>query len=78
MRPAFTFKRQSATQQRRLFAGPFLPGRRARPKVLPDIPGLRIQAVHTADVAEAYRRAPLAPDSGVAGRIREMSARRSP
>jgi nucleoside-diphosphate-sugar epimerase len=64
MRPAFSFKRESATQQRRLFAGPFLPGRLARTKVVPDIPGLRLQAVHTADVADAYVRALTLPVRG--------------
>jgi UDP-glucose 4-epimerase len=64
MRPAFTFKRESASQQRRLFAGPFLPGRLARTKVVPDLPGLRLQAVHAADVADAYRRALTLPVRG--------------
>jgi nucleoside-diphosphate-sugar epimerase len=60
MRPAVTFKRESATEQRRLFAGPFLPTPLVRPGVLPFIPdvaGLRFQAVHSDDVAEAYRLA---------------------
>jgi nucleoside-diphosphate-sugar epimerase len=64
MRPAFTFKRESATQQRRLFAGPFVPGWITRTKVVPDLPGLRLQAVHTADVAEAYRLALTLPVRG--------------
>lgn len=62
MRPAFLFKRESAAQQRRLFAGPLLPGALARPRfipVVPDIPGLRFQALHTADAAQAYRLAVL-------------------
>jgi UDP-glucose 4-epimerase len=57
MRPAFIFKRGSASQQRRLFAGPLFPGRLARTKVIPDLPGLAIQAVHSSDAAEAYRLA---------------------
>ena len=60
MRPALTFKYESASQQRRLFAGPFLPSplirRRAVP-VVPDIPGLRFQAVHSYDLGHAYRLA---------------------
>lgn len=67
LRPAFTFKRQSASQQRRLFAGPLVPNRLIRPwtvPVVPDLAGLRFQAVHTADVAEAYRLAVLQPVSG--------------
>jgi nucleoside-diphosphate-sugar epimerase len=57
MRPAFLFKRQSASEQRRIFGGRFLPGPLARPELLPflpDIPGLRVQALHTDDAARAY------------------------
>ncbi|MFJ6662666.1 SDR family oxidoreductase [Streptomyces sp. NPDC091383] len=60
MRPAFLFKRESASEQRRIFGGRFLPGPLARPELLPflpDIPGLRVQALHTDDAAEAYRLA---------------------
>ncbi|MDN3026868.1 SDR family oxidoreductase [Streptomyces sp. S.PB5] len=60
MRPAFLFKRESASEQRRIFGGRFLPGQLARPELLPflpDIPGLRVQALHTDDAAEAYRLA---------------------
>ncbi|WP_151480803.1 SDR family oxidoreductase [Streptomyces albicerus] len=62
MRPAFLFKRESASEQRRIFGGRFLPGPLLRPEllpVLPDIPGLRFQALHTDDAAEAYRLAAL-------------------
>lgn len=62
LRPGFIFKREAATQQRRLFTGPLLPGRLVRPgvvPVMPDLPGLRFQALHTADAAEAYRLAAL-------------------
>ena len=67
MRPGFIFKKESASQQRRLFAGPLLPGRLARPgliPVIPDFPGLRFQALHTSDAAEAYRLAVVRPVSG--------------
>lgn len=67
MRPAFLFKRESASEQRRIFGGRFLPGPLARPEllpVLPDIPGLRVQALHTDDAAAAYR---LAVKSDVRG-----------
>ncbi|WP_282795683.1 NAD-dependent epimerase/dehydratase family protein [Streptomyces sp. CC224B] len=67
MRPAFLFKEESASQQRRLFAGRFKPGQLARPDllpVLPDIPGLRIQALHTEDAARAYRLAALGDARG--------------
>lgn len=60
MRPAFIFKRTSAPQQRRLFAGPLVPGFLARPSlvpVIPDLPGLRLQALHSVDAADAFRRA---------------------
>jgi nucleoside-diphosphate-sugar epimerase len=60
MRPAFLFKRESASEQRRIFGGRFLPGPLARPELLPflpDIPGLRVQALHTDDAAKAYRLA---------------------
>ncbi|MFE2077850.1 SDR family oxidoreductase [Streptomyces misionensis] len=64
MRPAFLFKWESASEQRRIFGGRFLPGRLARPDLLPflpDIPGLRVQALHTDDAAEAYRLAVHSP-----------------
>jgi UDP-glucose 4-epimerase len=60
MRPALIFKSEAASEIRRLFAGPFLPNflidRRLIP-VVPRISGLRFQAVHSHDVADAYRRA---------------------
>jgi nucleoside-diphosphate-sugar epimerase len=60
MRPAFLFQRKSASEQRRIFGGRFLPGPLARPELLPflpDIAGLRVQALHTDDAANAYRLA---------------------
>jgi nucleoside-diphosphate-sugar epimerase len=59
LRPALIFKRTSASEQRRLFAGPLIPTFLLRPKlipVVPDVPRLRFQAVHADDIAEAYRR----------------------
>ncbi len=53
MRPALIFKREAASEIRRLFAGPLLP--RLIP-VIPNVPGLRFQAVHSLDVGDAYRR----------------------
>ncbi|WP_007024870.1 NAD-dependent epimerase/dehydratase family protein [Saccharomonospora iraqiensis] len=67
VRPGFVFQRASAQQQRRLFVGPFLPTSLVRPGVIPvvpDIPGLRFQAVHAADVGEAVRLAALSPVRG--------------
>lgn len=66
MRPAFLFKRESSSEQRRIFAGRFLPGPLARPELLrflPDISGLRVQALHTDDAAEAYRLALRSPEA---------------
>lgn len=60
LRPAFIFQTEAASQQRRLFAGPLLPGRLIRPELVPIVPwprGLRFQALHADDVADAYRRA---------------------
>jgi UDP-glucose 4-epimerase len=60
LRPGLIFKREAATSIRRLFVGPFLPSRLLRPgslPLVPDVPGLRVQAVHSLDVADAYRLA---------------------
>jgi UDP-glucose 4-epimerase len=67
LRPGFIFKREAASSQRRLFAGPLLPNRLMRTEavpVVPDLPGLKFQVVHTADVAQAYRLAALRPVHG--------------
>lgn len=67
IRPGFVFERQSAAQQRRLFAGPLLPGRLARPgrvPVVPDLPGLRFQALHSADAGQAFALAALGDARG--------------
>lgn len=67
LRPAFVFRREAATEQRRLFAGPFVPQRLVRPglvPVVPDVPGLRFQAVHSDDVGEAVRAVLTRPVDG--------------
>jgi len=73
LRPAFIFQRESATEQRRLFGGPFVPERlvtRLRVPVLPDPGadgdwgGLHFQALHAGDVARAYRLAVTRPVTG--------------
>jgi UDP-glucose 4-epimerase len=67
LRPGLIFKREAATEVRRLFAGPLLPSPLVAPsriRVLPDLPGLRFQAVHASDVADAYRRAILGQAGG--------------
>lgn len=60
LRPGFIFKRSAAEEQRRIFAGPFLPNALVRPgliPVVPDLPGLRLQVLHARDAGEAYRLA---------------------
>ena len=60
LRPGLIFKKEAGAGVRRLFAGPFLPTPLVHPKllkVIPDIPDLRFQCVHSYDVAEAYRLA---------------------
>lgn len=67
MRPAFLFKRTSASEQRRIFAGRLLPGRLVRPGLIPavpDLPGLTLQALHTDDAAAAYLAAITRPVRG--------------
>jgi nucleoside-diphosphate-sugar epimerase len=67
LRPGLVFQREAAAEIRRLFVGPLLPNplvhRRFVP-VVPDTPRLRFQAVHSADVAEAYRAAALSDARG--------------
>jgi UDP-glucose 4-epimerase len=60
LRPGLIFKSEAASEIRRLFAGPFLPGflvRKQLVPLLPKVPRLRFQAVHSRDVGEAYRQA---------------------
>src|SRR4029079_18225614 len=60
LRPGLIFKRSSGEEQRRYFLGPLFPrglARHGARAVIPDIGGLRFQAVHTRDVADAYRLA---------------------
>jgi UDP-glucose 4-epimerase len=67
MRPGLIFKREAASGIRRLFAGPLLPGWLVRERlipVVPDIPRLRFQAVHSLDAGDAYRRAVLSDARG--------------
>lgn len=67
LRPALIFQRASAEEQRRLFLGAFIPSpllRRGLLPVMPAVRGLRFQAVHAADAADAYRRAILGEARG--------------
>jgi UDP-glucose 4-epimerase len=60
LRPALIFKREAASEIRRLFAGPLLPRFLLRPELLPIVPAparLAFQAVHSLDAGEAYRLA---------------------
>jgi nucleoside-diphosphate-sugar epimerase len=67
LRPGLIFKRQAATEIRRLFLGPLVPGALLRSSlvpVCPAVPGLCFQAVHSDDVADAYRAAIVSDRSG--------------
>jgi UDP-glucose 4-epimerase len=67
MRPGLIFKREAASEIRRLFAGPLLPNALVRPGLIPFVPAhprLRFQAVHSLDVGEAYRLAILGDARG--------------
>ncbi|VBA56058.1 NAD-dependent epimerase/dehydratase family protein [Mycobacterium attenuatum] len=67
LRPGFIFKREAASEQRRLFAGPLLPAtlvRSARLPIIPDLPGLRLQALHSSDAGRAFRLAVVQPVRG--------------
>lgn len=60
IRPSLIFKRESASEQQRLFLGQSFPVAILRPGRLPLVPfhsTLRFQAVHSLDVADAYHRA---------------------
>ncbi|WP_328461109.1 NAD-dependent epimerase/dehydratase family protein [Actinoplanes sp. NBC_00393] len=60
LRPGLIFQRDAGTEIGRYFAGPLLPARLLSfgwIPLLPQHPGLRMQAVHADDVADAYVRA---------------------
>lgn len=60
LRPGLIFKREAASEIRRYFIGPLLPSPLLQDRlipVVPDLPRLRFQAVHSRDVGEAYRLA---------------------
>jgi UDP-glucose 4-epimerase len=66
LRPGLIFKREAATEIRRLFGGPFIPSplvRRSLIPIVPRIARLRFQAVHSLDVGDAYRRAIVNADA---------------
>jgi nucleoside-diphosphate-sugar epimerase len=67
LRPGLIFKREAASEIRRLFIGPFPPrwvfDRRLVP-LIPDVPRLAFQSVHADDVGEAYRLAAVGSARG--------------
>ena len=67
LRPALIFKAEAADEIRRYFAGHLFPrvvfARRLLP-VVPDLPQLRFQAVHSLDVGDAFRRAAVSDARG--------------
>ncbi len=67
LRPGLIFKREAATEIRRLFIGPLIPGAILRSQLAPlspAVPGLRFQAVHSDDVGDAYRAAAVSDAAG--------------
>jgi ferritin-like metal-binding protein YciE/nucleoside-diphosphate-sugar epimerase len=67
LRPALTFRGDSATELCRLLVGPFIPSFLLRNRLLPAIPrlaGLCFQAIHTSDLARAYALATIRDVSG--------------
>jgi UDP-glucose 4-epimerase len=67
LRPGLVLQREAATEVRRLFLGPFVPGvlvRRRLIAVVPRLPGLCFQVVHAADVADAVARSVAGDASG--------------
>ena len=67
MRPGLIFSREAASEIRRLFAGPLLPGTLLRPGLIPVVPKMErlvFQALHSHDVASAYRLAVVGDASG--------------
>ena len=67
LRPGLVFKREAASEIRRLFAGPLLPGTFVRPSLIPVVPAIKrlvVQAVHGDDLGQAYRLAVMGEAQG--------------
>jgi UDP-glucose 4-epimerase len=66
LRPGLIFKREAASEIRRLFAGPLLPNFVVQRRLIPVVPAherLVFQAVHSYDAGEAYRLAVVNEDA---------------
>lgn len=65
IRPGLIFKAPAATEIRRLFIGPLPPMlvRRSLIPIVPDMPGLCFQVVHSADAGDAFARAVVNADA---------------
>jgi UDP-glucose 4-epimerase len=67
LRPGLIFKREAASEIRRLFVGPFLPSPLVRRELIPVVPAaerLKFQAVHSYDAGHAYRLAAVGDAHG--------------
>lgn len=67
LRPALIFKRDAASEIRRLFIGPFVPRWAFQSRfvpLVPDVTDLVFQAVHGDDIGEAYRLAAISDVRG--------------
>jgi UDP-glucose 4-epimerase len=67
LRPALVFKRDAASEIRRLFAGPLLPNAlitRSLIPIVPSVRGLRFQVVHSLDAGVAFARAVFSEATG--------------
>ena len=67
LRPGLIFKREAASEIRRLFVGPLLPNPLVRRALIPMVPRaerLVFQAVHSLDVGQAYRLAAVGDARG--------------
>ena len=67
MRPGFMFKAPSSPEQKRIFGGRWMPTRllgRLRAPVVPALPGLVFQVLHTDDAARAFATAALGEARG--------------
>ncbi|GAB3593671.1 hypothetical protein CFAEC_00175 [Corynebacterium faecale] len=67
LRPGLLFQSDAASSIQRYFLGKAVPTRFLAPETMPSIPlpaGLRLQALHTDDVAEAYVAAAIAGKGG--------------